>query len=156
MDKVTAFHKVIARHWGFIGGGGSMYRVMDVRDGSIVDTSVAMIHRNIGDRLFAGRCFVPTAVDYPVILLYDGDQYKLPVVDGRTGECVQYDKVIVLFELVRGSQIVGYRVTDYAGGLTDLNLEQAKEYSGVGYWNGKFEDGLIKPLGSYVYPRILV
>lgn len=149
-------YKVIARHWGFIGGGGSMYRVIDVRDGSYIDTSVALVHRNIGEQLFAGHCFVPTAVDYPVIHLVDGDQYKLPVVDPRTGECVENDKVIVLFELVRGSQVVGYRVTDYAGGLTDLSLEEVLNYKDVGFWNAVLDGKFLKPLGKYVFPRIMV
>lgn len=147
-------YKVIARRWGFIGGGGSIYRVLDVRDGSFADMTVADIYFNIGEHLFAGRCFIPEKLDFPVIHLFDGDQYKLPIIKGN--DCVDNDKVIVLFELVRGNQLVGYRVTDYAGGLTDLSLPEIHDYKDVGYWNARISGDILKPLGNFQFIKLAV
>jgi hypothetical protein len=150
------FFKVVARHQGFIGGGASMYRIVDIRNGQHTDTSIARIYNDLGEKLFAGRCFVPSSLDYPVLEVYDGDKYKLPIVNMRTGDCVENDMVIVLAELVRGNEVVGYRVTDYAGGLTDLTLQDAIGYAHVGFWNGLVEGRGIKPLGKYVFPQLVV
>lgn len=151
---MNGVHKVIARHWGFIGGGGSMYRVLNVKTGQVQDLSVSAIYQMTGGRLFAGRCFIPTAVDYPVFHLIDGDQYRLPVVHPQTGECVENDKVIVLFELARGNQVVGYRVTDYSGMIVDLSLDEVKDYLQAGYWNAEYDGRYLQPLNGYVFPKL--
>jgi hypothetical protein len=149
----SAYFKVIARLRSNSMYGGSSFRLIDVRTGDYIDTTLQYIFSSIGSQLFAGRCFIPTAVDFPVIWTDDGDRYQLPVVEPRTGECYQHDRVIILFELVQNGAVVGYEVTDYQGGLTQLSLQEALGYESVGFWNAVIEGCGIKPLGKYVFPR---
>jgi hypothetical protein len=148
----SAYFKIIARLRS-ISSNGSTFRLMDVRNGQYIDVTLPYIFSSIGSQLFAGRCFIPTALDYPVIWTDDGDRYQLPIVDPRTGECYQHDKVIILFELVSGNTIWGYEVTDYQGGLTQLPLEEVLKYADVGFYNASVVGRGIKPLEKYVFPR---
>jgi hypothetical protein len=153
LSKDSSYFKVISRMKGFIGGGRSLYRIMDTRNGKFMTVTVDYIFNNIGQTLFAGRCFVPTALDYPILQCHDGDKYKLPVVDQRTGKCVENDTVIILFELVKDGVVWGYEVTEYVGGLHRFSLEQALTYEKVGFFNAEVSAGRIKPLADYVFPR---
>lgn len=137
-----------------INGQPFTYRFMDMQTGSYMDFPLGyMLTQNLS--LYAGRYFVPTKVDYPILELYDGSHYNLPLVNSRTGECIKNDKVIVLSELVKNGQLTGYVLTDYAGGFMTTSVEEALSYEGVGYWNATVVKGRLKPLGEYVFSQIV-